>query len=423
MIQQKLTQIPEHPGCYLFKNDKGQIIYVGMSKFLPKRVKSYFQKNHDNEKTKILVENVRDVDFMITSSESEAISLEEDLIKLYNPIFNIKGKDDKSRKWSICFTDEVFPKLEIIRNKQDDRPSIDFTSGQLVHEIYDLLCSIFPIRSCSYKLTEENIQSGKFKKCLEYDMGRCNAPCMNLISNFEYMTMVRTCKDLFSLDVNKVKRDLKRQMNFYSERMEFERANRILHQIKDLDLFDLKVEKIRLTKSSKVSFDIKNILGLNHLPVIIEAFDNSHNQGDCNVAASVRFVNHKPDKSNYRKYIIRTHDGANDYASFDEVLHRRFKKLLETKSDLPNLVLIDGGKGQLNVAIRVFKELNLLDKVDIISISKDDRHRSSTIHTTDGRTVSILSDNSFTKLAKVQDEVHRFALKFHRERKSRKLLN
>jgi excinuclease ABC subunit C len=235
--------------------------------------------------------------------------------------------------------------------------------------------------------------------------------------------MVKTCKDLFSLDVNKVKKDLKRQMNYYSEKMEFEKANKVLHQIKDLDLFDLKVEKLRLTKSSKVSYDLKNVLGLNHLPVIIEAFDNSHNQGDCNVAASVRFVNHKPDKSNYRKYIIRSHDGADDYASFDEVLHRRFKKLLETKSDLPNLVLIDGGKGQLNVAINVFKELNLLDKVDLISISKDDRHRSSTIHTTDGRTINILSDNSFTKLAKVQDEVHRFAIKFHRERKSKKLLN
>lgn len=422
MIQQKLTQIPEHPGCYLFKNDKDQIIYVGMSKFLPKRVKSYFQKNHDDNKTKILVENIKDVDFMITSSEQEAILLEEELIKLYNPLFNIKGKDDKSRKWSICFTDERFAKLEIVRNKDDDRPSIDFTSGQLAHEIYDLLCGIFPIRSCSYKLTDENIQSEKFKKCLEYDMGRCNAPCMNLINHFEYLTMVNTCKELFKLDVVKVKRDLKKQMNFYSERMEFEKANKVLHQIKDLDLFDQKVEKLRITDSNKVSYSIKKLLGLNHVPVVIEAFDNSHNQGDCNVAASVRFVNHKPDKTNYRKYIIRTHDGANDYASFDEVLHRRFKKLLETKSDLPNLVLIDGGKGQLNIAIGVFKELNLLDKVDLISISKNDRHKSSTIHTTDGRTISILSDKNFTKLAKVQDEVHRFAIKFHRERTMKKTL-
>lgn len=422
MINQKLDNIPQHAGCYLFKNDKEQIIYVGMSKFLPKRVKSYFQKKHEDTKTKVLVENITDVEFMITSSEQEAILLEEELIKLYNPKFNIKGKDDKSRKWSICFTDERFPKLEIVRNKSDERPSLDFTSGQLAHEIYDLLYNIFPFRSCSYKLSEENVESSKFKTCLEYDLGRCKAPCVNLISLFEYLMMVNTCKTLFSLDIFKVKKELNKEMKYYSDKMEFEKANQVLHRIKDLDQFNDKIETLRIIKSNKSSYELKKVLGLSQIPLIIEAFDNSHNQGDCNVAASVRFVNQKPDKSNYRKYIIRSHEGANDYASFDEVLHRRFKKLIEEKSQLPHLVIIDGGKGQLNVAIRVFEELGLTGKIDLISLSKNDKHKSSVVHLTDGTTFDILSHKEFTSLAKIQDEVHRFAIKFHNERRLKKTI-
>lgn len=422
MIVEKLKHIPQHPGCYLFKNEKDQIIYVGMSKFLPKRVKSYFQKNHDSEKTKLLVEQVRDVDFMIASSEQEAILLEEELIKLYNPKFNIKGKDDKSRKWSICFTDDRFPKLEIVRNKTDERPSLDFTSGLLAHEIYDLIHDIFPFRSCSYSLTEENIEKSKFKTCLEYSLGRCKAPCVNFISLFEYLMMVKSCKTLFTLDIHKVRKDLKSEMKYYSEKLEFEKANQVLHRFKSLEVMDRKVEIIRLSNSNKISYEIKKVLGLSQLPLIIEAFDNSHNQGDCNVAASVRFVNNKPDKTNYRKYIIRSHEGIDDYASFDEVLHRRFKRLIDEKSDLPNLVLIDGGKGQLNVAIKVFEELGLSAKIDLISISKNDKHKSSIIHLSNGSTFDILSNPSFSQLAKIQDEVHRFAIKFHNHKRSKKMI-
>jgi len=423
MLLDKVKHIPEHPGCYLFKDEKQQIIYVGMSKFLPKRVKSYFQKKHDDTKTKILVENISDVEFMITSSEQEAILLEEELIKLYNPKFNIKGKDDKSRKWSVCFTDETFPKLEIVRNKTDERPSLDFTSGQLAHEIYDILCSIFPLRSCSYKLSEDNINASKFKTCLEYDLGRCKAPCVGLVSNFEYLTLVNQCKSLFSLETAKVKKELTKEMKFYSDKMEYEKANVVYHRIKDIDLFNEKIEGLRIIRSNKSAYELKKILNLSQIPLIIEAFDNSHNQGDCNVSASVRFVNQKPDKTNYRKYIIRTHSGINDYASFDEVLHRRFKRLIDEKSELPNLVLIDGGKGQLNVAIKVFEELGLTDKIDLISISKNDKHKSSVIHLTDGSTRDILSDKNFTTLAKIQDEVHRFAIKFHNDKRSKKIID
>jgi excinuclease ABC subunit C len=421
MIQDKLKNIPQNPGCYLFKNDKDQIIYVGMSKFLPKRVSSYFQKNHTDQKTKTLVESIRDVEFVITSSEQEAIITEEELIKLYKPKFNIKGKDDKTRKWSLCFTDEPFPKLEIVREKTDDRVSLDFTSGMLCREIYDLIHDVFELRSCSYDLSDENIQKGKFKPCLEYHLGRCQAPCAGLQSKILFTKTVKNVKSILQLDFKPVVTELKKEMKYYSSNLEFEKAQRILSKLTTIEILDKKLNPVRIQKYNKKAFEIKNVLSLKNMPVSIEAFDNSHNQGDSNVAASVRFVNENRIKSDYRKYIIRSFEGVDDYASFDEVLNRRFKRLIDEKQQLPNLVIIDGGKGQLNVARKVFESLNLIGVVDLISISKDSNHKSSTIHLLDGSEVSMLSNKNFSLLAKIQDEVHRFAIKFHREKQSKKL--
>ena len=162
-------------------------------------------------------------------------------------------------------------------------------------------------------------------------------------------------------------------MKYYSDNMEFEKANNELSKLKNLTSIDKKLDVLRIQKYSKKAFDIKNILGLKNIPASIEAFDNSHNQGDSNVAASVRFKNEIPDKSEYRKYIIRSFTGVDDYQSFDEVLNRRFKRLIDEKQKLPDLVIIDGGKGQLGVAKKVFEQLGILNQVDLISISKDSR--------------------------------------------------
>jgi excinuclease ABC subunit C len=423
MISEKLKNIPKFAGCYLFKDDKEQVIYVGMSKYLPKRVSSYFQKKHSDFKTKQLVENARDVDFVITSSESEALLMEEELIKLYRPKFNIKGKDDKSRKWSICFSEEPFPKLEVIRNKDDDRPSLDFTNGLICYEIYDLIHDAFELRSCSYELTDENIESQKFKACLEYQMQRCLAPCLGLATKFQYLNRIEQVKRIFELNFEKVKSDIKRVMKYHSSKLEFELAQTQLHKLKVIDELEQKLEVVRLRKYNKKAFEIKRELNLERLPLIIEAFDNSHNQGDSNVAASVRFVNDRPNKSDYRKYIIKSFEGINDYASFEEVLTRRFSRMLKEKTQLPHLVVIDGGKGQLNVAIKVFDTLKLHDKIDLISISKDGNHKSSQIHTRDGKSFGIMSNPNFVLLSKVQEEVHRFAIKFHRDKQSKKLIS
>lgn len=420
MIEDKIKNIPKTPGCYLFKDNKDQIIYVGMSKFLPKRVSSYF-KNKKTGKTKVLVENISDVEFKSTPSEQEAIILEEELIKLYKPKFNIKGKDDKTRSWSICFTDEDFPKLEIVRDKQDDRLSLDFTSGILCREVYNLIYDVFPLRSCSYELSEENIKKEKFKTCLEFHLGRCNAPCVDNIKKVLYNSIVLDVKKVLSLDISTLKKKLKKSMKQYSTNLEFEKAQSILSKLNDLDVIDSKLDIIRLQKYNNKAFDIKNILGLKNQPNVIEAFDNSHNQGSSNVAASVRYENDNPVKSEYRNYIIRSFDGIDDYSSFDEVLQRRFKRIINEKQKLPDLVIIDGGKGQLNVAKRVFEELNLTDTVDLISISKDPKHKSSVIHLTNGDEIKINTSNNFILLSKIQEEVHRFVIKFHRKKETKRL--
>lgn len=421
MIENKLKNIPKNPGCYLFKNDKDQIIYVGMSKFLPKRVSSYFQKNHKDQKTKILVENIWDVDFVVTSSEEDAILTEEELIKLYKPKFNIKGKDDKTRKWFLCLTDEPFPKLEMVREKNDDRISLDFTSGSLCREVYNLIHDVFELRSCSYDLSDENIQKGKFKSCLEHHLGRCGAPCIGLQSKIFFTKTIKIVKNILQLNFNSVKSDLKKEMMHYSSNLEFEKAQNVLSKLTILETLDKKLNPVKLQKSNKRAFEIKNVLGLKNMPITIEAFDNSHNQGDCNVAASVRFVNENRIKSDYRKYIIQSFDGINDYASFFEVLNRRFKRLIDEKQQLPSLVIIDGGKGQLGVAKRVFDELGILNQIDLISISKDSNHKSSIIHLTDGSQVDIKSNKNFIIFSKIQEEVHRFVIKFHREKQTKKL--
>lgn len=417
-LKDKIKSAPKFPGCYIYKDDKGQIIYVGMSKFLPNRVSSYFTGKKD-KKTNTLVEQISDVEYQIASSESEALLMEEELIKLYRPKFNIKGKDDKTRIWSLSLTDEVFPKLQITHGKSNETDSIDFTSGQLSYEVLNLLNDMFPLRTCSYNLSAENIEKGKFKACLEYQLGRCGAPCIGLMSNFTYLQSTNLIKKIFKLDFESPKKFFKSEMKSASKDLEFERANEYLDRLRMLKEVENKLEPIRVRQYNKTAWDIKKILGLKNIPLIIEAFDNSHNQGDSNVAASVRFVNERPQKSEYRKYIIRnTENRGNDCMSFEEVVYRRFKRLLDEKGQLPHLVLIDGGKGQINVVKEVFEGLNLTDKVDLISISKDDKHRSFKIHGSDGMQYPV----NWSILGQIQEEVHRFAIDFHRVTSSKKLL-
>ena len=423
MITDKLLNIPQSSGCYLFKNEKGQIIYVGKSKFLPKRVKSYFQKNHKDKKTTFLVNEIRDVDFMTTDDESQALLLEDELIKTHKPKYNIKAKDDRSRRWFITLSDEEFPRLLVCNPSNfSGQILLESTSSNTCYEIYKMVHDIFNLRSCSYDLTEENILKEKFKNCLEFHLNRCNAPCVSNIQKFSYLKIVSEMKDVFSFQFDKVRNNLRRYMKQYSEQMEFEKAQDIKNRMSVVDNLQNKMETFRVRRYNNIAREFKESLGLLNVPSLIEAFDNSHTAGDCQVSALVRYKNGKTDKSNYRKFNIKTVEGPDDYASFTEVLNRRFKRLLDEKQELPSLVVIDGGKGQLGVAKKVFESLGLLTSIDLISISKNDKHQSQTIHTIDGSSFDIPRNEFGFLLAEVQNEVHRFVITFHRQKRSKKVI-
>jgi excinuclease ABC subunit C len=423
MITDKLSNIPQSSGCYLFKNEKGQIIYVGKSKFLPKRVKSYFQKNHKDKKTTFLVNEIRDVDFMTTDDESQALLLEDELIKSHKPKYNIKAKDDRSRRWFITLSSDEFPRLLVCNPSNfSGQILLESTSSNTCYEIYEMVHDIFNLRSCSYDLTEENILKEKFKTCLEFHLNRCNAPCVSNIQKFSYLKIVSEMKDVFSFQFDKVRNSLRRYMKHYSEQMEFEKAQDIKNRMSVVDDLQNKMETFRVRRYNNIAREFKESLGLLNVPSLIESFDNSHTAGDCQVSALVRYKNGKTDKSNYRKFNIKTVEGPDDYASFTEVLNRRFKRLLDEKQELPSLVVIDGGKGQLGVAKKVFESLGLLSSIDLISISKNDKHQSQTIHTVDGSSFDIPRNEFGFLLAEVQNEVHRFVITFHRQKRSKKVI-
>ena len=423
MLVEKLKNIPKSSGCYLFKDKKGQIIYVGKAKHLPNRVKSYFSNKNHTSKTKLLVENVSDVDFLTTLDENSALVLENDLIKTHNPKFNIKLKDDRSKKWYLTLTDDNFPRLEVKNDTNlDSDPLIEVPSSSLCHEMYDLLHDIFNLRSCSYELTPENIENNKFKVCLESHMGRCDAPCVSNINKFIYREVITELKQVVLFNFDQLRGKLIRKMNVFSKNMEFEKANTIKFRLNALDKYEKCVESARIGGYLVIADEFKTTFGLQNTPIDIEMYDNSHTAGDCQVSALVRYTNGRKNTSEYRKFNIKTVEGPDDYASFDEVLRRRFTRLLKERGKLPDMVIIDGGKGQLGVAKRVFDELSLSNRIDLLSISKNSQHRSDIIHFTDRNSVKFENKKFFNLLATIQDEVHRFVITFHRKKRSKSVI-
>ena len=423
MLEEKLKNIPKSAGCYLFKDKKGQIIYVGKAKHLPNRVKSYFSNKNHTSKTKLLVETVSDVDFLTTLDENSAIILENDLIKTHKPKFNIKLKDDRSKKWYLTLTNETFPRLEVKNESNlDSEPLICVSSSNICYELHDLLHDMFNLRSCSYDIIPENVENNKFSTCLEYHMGRCDAPCVGNINKFVYNSTISDLKQVISFNIDQYRGKLTRLMGKFSKDMEFEKANDIKFRLDALNKYEKCVETTRIGGYLVIADEFKTTYSLKNPPIDIEMYDNSHTAGDCQVSALVRYTNGKKNTSEYRKFNIKTVAGPDDYASFDEVLRRRFTRLLKERKTLPNLVIIDGGKGQLSVAKRVFEELSLLDRVDLVSISKNSSHKSENLHFIDGDVVKFERNKFFNLLASIQDEVHRFAITFHRQKRSKSLI-
>lgn len=511
-----LSGLPNSPGCYLFFDKSDKIIYIGKAKNLKKRVSSYFLKKELDSKTKVLVSNIKKIDFIVTNTEVEALLLENNLIKKNKPKYNLDLKDSKSFAY-IEVINEIFPRLIISRSekikKESEKKEIygPFTSGDLRNQVLDLLNKTFKLRTCK-KLPK--------KKCIRFDIGICSAPCINEISKEEYLENLEKAKFILKGNSKELVEKLKKSMKEYSLNKEFEKALIIREQILSVEYLTEKqnvernkiydediinfVEKnqkiylmifninkgilenkkdfefnyhenffeeflvqyyseneipkkiilpkevdnsiedylVYLKKSSvKLIFpkkgELKNLLelvkknienqhfqglekmeelkrqlNLTELPEVIECFDISHLGGTEVVGSMVQFRNGKPDKSNYRKFKIKEGDKNDDFRAMAEIIKRRYLRLKKENLNFPNLIVVDGGMGQLNSSINSLNEIGI--KIPIVSLAK----KFEEIYFPDGTVLRLNEKNKGRKfLQEIRDEAHRFAIKYQRERR------
>ena len=518
IVKQKLAALPNKPGVYRYFDKSGTLIYVGKAKNLKRRVSSYFNKEQFG-KTRVLVSKIADLEYSIVDSESEALLLENTMIKQYKPRYNIMLKDDKTYPW-ICIKKEAFPRVFLTRRKVNDGSEYfgPYPSVRTAHILLDLLSQVYKVRSCRTPLTEAGVEKGKYKVCLDYHIHKCNGPCEGLISKEDYNAMIAEIREVIKGNLGWVLRGLKSAMMDHASRMEFEEAQLIkvkydlleeyrsrstvvsatIHNVEvfsyvdddetfyvnymkvkdgavvqshsfemkrkleetpdellllavtdlrqqfgdhapeiivpmklDYDIEEVEVTamqyKIDLEKQrtlvdperhqKRVLNSLKEALQLDAVPEVIECFDNSNFQGDYAVAGMVQFVNGKPNKAGYRHFNIKTVEGPDDYASMKEVVRRRYSRLIEENKPLPNLIITDGGKGQMEVVRQVIQDELHVD-IPIAGLAKDDRHRTNELLFGFPPRVVGLKPNSevFRLLAHIQDEVHRFAITFHRKK-------
>jgi len=540
MIPENLTKLvkalPNKPGVYQYYNSEGTILYVGKAKDLKKRVSSYFTKNHENGKTAILVRQIDDIKIIVVGSEIEALLLENNLIKKYQPKYNIMLKDDKTYPW-ICIKNERFPRIFSTRNIVKDGSEYfgPYASVMMMNTILDLIRQLYPLRNCNYNLSKENINNNKFKVCLEYHIGNCKGPCVGEQSEENYNEAIDNIKAIIKGNINSVTKHLKPLMKQYSENLEFEKAQQIKEKIEtlekyqsksvvvsptinDVDVFSIVSDqkygfvnylkvingaiiqghtielkkkldetddellqigiaelRLRFDSQSKevivpfrpelddenIKFlvpqrgDKKKLLELSERnakyyrlernkqkanvsptkhsdrilermqkdlrmpdkPIHIECFDNSNIQGTNPVAACVVFKDAKPSKRDYRHFNIKTVEGPDDFASMEEVVYRRYKRLLEEKQSLPQLIIIDGGKGQLSSALKSIDRLGLRGKITIIGIAK----KLEEIYFPEDP-IPLYLDKKSESLKLIQylrNEAHRFGITHHRNKRSK----
>jgi excinuclease ABC subunit C len=541
-IKNDAKNLPENPGVYRFLDESGTIIYVGKAKNLKKRVLSYFNKTQDNFKTKILVRKIFTIEHIVVETETDALLLENSLIKKDKPRYNVLLKDDKTYPW-ICIKNERFPRIFQTRTYIKDKSLYfgPYTSLSLVYYLLKMFRQLFYLRNCKLNLSEENINKNKFKVCLEYHLGNCKAPCIAKQTEAEYSEQITQIENILKGNFTETLKYLNAQMSYFSEKLEYENAHKVKGKIdlltdyqskstivsqtignvdvfsiiddeqfafvnylkvvngaiiqvltfeirKKLDEdvrellpsaivdiyqrqafalenvneiivpfemeFELPVKKItvpqkgdkkklmelseknvkyyRLEKnkqrtlidpnrhSNRILQTMKEDLRLNELPVHIECFDNSNIQGASPVASCVVFKNGKPSKKEYKKFIIKTVEGPNDFASMSEIIFRRYKRLVEEQKSLPQLIIVDGGKGQLSAAVKSLEELNLRGKIAIIGIAK----KLEEIFFPDDSIPIYLNKNSESLkiIQNARNEAHRFGITFHRERRSKNLI-
>ena len=536
-----VLNLPESPGIYQYLNDEGTIIYVGKAKNLKRRVSSYFNREHESGKTRVLVSKIADIRYIVVNTEEDALLLENNLIKKYKPRYNVLLKDDKTYP-SICVQNEYFPRVfrtrKIIRNGSSYYGP--YSHVPAMYALLDLIKHLYPLRTCHLNLTPENIRAGKFNVCLEYHIKNCAGPCIGKQTHEEYMKNIAEIKEILKGNTQDIERMLYQQMQDLAAEMRFEEAQKIkekyllienyraksevvsnvLHNIdvfsieedteeksafinylhitngainqaftfeykkrlneskeellslgivemrerykshsreiivpfelnmelkdvtftipqrgdkkKLLELSILNVKQYkadRLKQSDKLNpeqrttrllKEIQEMLHMDRLPMRIECFDNSNIQGSDPVAGCVVFVKGKPSKNDYRKYNIKTVEGPDDYASMQEVVRRRYQRAREENTPLPDLLITDGGKGQMGAVKQVLDELGL--EIPVAGLAKDGKHRTSELLFGFPPQVIGMKQGTplFQLMTRIQDEVHRYAITFHRDKRSKR---
>ncbi len=439
-LREKVENLPHEPGVYRYLDSSGTIIYVGKAKDLKKRVSQYFRPTEQlDRKTQALVEHIADLRYTVVETEEDALLLENNLIKQLQPHYNILLKDDKTYPW-IVIRNERFPRVEMTRRylKDGSRYYGPYASSQRARSLLNLISNLYRPRTCSHSLTEEAVKSGKIRPCLNAHLGRCEAVCSaeSTLSEEEYMSRVEEIDNLLRGHTRSLMSECRRKMSEAAANLRFEQAQQwkerlaLLeahheqvkssgHGIVDMETFKLLKPKElprRIEKSQKVMEQLRDDLGMTDLPRHIECFDNSNIQGTNPVAACVVFRDALPSKKDYRHYLIKTVVGANDYASMKEVVNRRYSRLLSEGESLPQLVVIDGGKGQLRFALEALTELGIRDRMFVVGLAE----RLEELIIPGDPTPLWLDRNSSSLrvLMHIRDEAHRFGITHHRARRS-----
>jgi len=432
-IKSKIDKLPDTSGVYFFKDKNGKIIYIGKANSLNSRVSSYFNNSSNLlPKIKKMIEEISDVEYISTGSEIEAIVLERKMIKKNNPYYNTQLKDDKSFPFIRITLELDFPQILFYRKTKEDNienKSIyfgPFIDSEATRKVIKIIRQIFKIRGCKKKkLRKKDI-------CLDYQIGLCSAPCAELIEKKEYRKMVREACLFLSGRQKKLLRDLYTEMKKLSIQLDFEKAAKVRDKIKSIEeifkgqrvnFFNndkknkyilIKIdekEKIEIEKGKQAILELQKQLNLKKTPEVIEAFDISNIQGELSVGSMIVFINGRPKKRDYRRYKIKTVNHADDYAMLQEVINRRYKRLLSEGRKMPDLILIDGGKGQLSAVVKILKYLKL--DLPTISIAKKEEE----IFNPESEQSIKLPTNSeaLFLLQRVRDEAHRFAINYHRK--------
>jgi len=408
-IKEVLKHIPLSSGVYLMKDARDNVIYVGKAISLRKRVQSYFRQNKDEpSKTHLLVAEINKIDWILTTSEAEALLLEASLIKKYHPKYNVELRDDKSYP-SILITKEEYPRVDVVRPKAgnaipEGRLFGPYVDSKLIREALTIIRRIFHYRAC---------HTMPKKPCLDYHIGLCDAPCAEKISKKEYQRIVAHVRFILEGRKDELYRSLRLDMERHVKDKEFEKAAVFRDQLRAVGALYSGTRDINYYKEAE---QLKLVLGLARTPERIEAFDISNTMGNQAVGSMVSFLNGTPDKSNYRRFRIRDVVGVDDFKMIAEVVRRRYQRLKSEGALFPDLILIDGGKGQLSAAKQELDKLELT--VPLISIAKRDEE----IFVPEKRNPVILKRDALglKLLQRVRDEAHRFAIAYHRGLRAKK---